>query len=398
MGINKPDGPASATRLRTTERTATLRTVADKSIVTSLDDLDVTRQETKIVQAPGERRTKMQIAKEFEQKATVELAEVMKGIEDELAGIGMKITTVERYQGIERFWKLIRNKERADSLRLQRMRSMNIQESIDRIEQHVHDVIDGLGKIEANHVSDVKKYDESLKRTLKRYKEAQPIYKDWREKRKDIEVDLAALETDLKAGTVSEEERPAKETELDELKKKLHEAEIQEKAHLTIVTDAQREIPNVQNSRDGAQKEIEAIHTMRLSFLEKLNNTRVMLETAMTNIITKAELERVRIVDPAFNKTLTLIAENNEKTAGAVLEIVAERLGKAAIDPAKSAELISNLMGHMKEFAERMDAIATEAEKGTRAPLGDGGNESAGNGRDESTSDDGDASSVDASS
>ena len=147
---------------------------------------------------------------------------------------------------------------------------------------------------------------------------------------------------------------------------------MEEKSYLAIVTDAQRTIPIVQNSRDGAQKEIEAIHVMRRALLEKLENVKVMFETAMTNVITKAELERVRVIDPTINRTTTLIAEHNEKTAGAVLELVAERLNKAAVDPAKSAELISNLMGHMKEFAQRMDAIAEEAERGNRVPAGNG--------------------------
>ncbi len=371
MGISREGSERN--ELREDSRRAQFRGDERISTITNLDDLDVTRAtEKETASDSNKRRTKMEQAKEFEGKMSEELGTIMQGIEDEVDGLGIQVVNAPKYQGMEKFLYFIGQKERASVRHLRRLKEMNLQEKVDRVFEHGKAAIVGLGKIETRHVEDVGKYDTSLKNTLRKYKEAQPEYKRWQETRSSLEIELNGLNLELQAGTVSETERPAKEVELDELKKKLHKAEMEEKSYLAIVTDAQRTIPIVQNSRDGAQKEIEAIHVMRRALLEKLENVKVMFETAMTNVITKAELERVRVIDPTINRTTTLIAEHNEKTAGAVLELVAERLNKAAVDPAKSAELISNLMGHMKEFAQRMDAIAEEAERGNRVPAGNG--------------------------
>lgn len=366
-------GPASSVRLKSDDRRAKFSAEETVSKVTTLDDLDVTRQtEAEIAPQSNKKRSKMEIAKEFEQKTTADIAEMMKGIDEEISKLGVTISTASKYQGREKFWNLIGQKERADAHRLQRLKGMSLQENLDKLKKLYSDAIDGFGRLEARHIGDVKKFNDSLALTLSRYKEAQPIYKVWRDKRKELEVELNALDLDLKAGTISEEERPAKEAELDNLKKQLHDAEIQENAHLAIVTDAQREIPSVQDARDGAQKQIAAIHTQRISMREKLNNTKVMIETAMTDVITTAELDRVNIVDPAYNKLITMISENKEKTLGATLEVVAERLGKAPIDPAKRLELYTNILGHIAAFTAKMDEIATEAERGTRVSQGNG--------------------------
>lgn len=372
MGTSEA-GRSTRTRTEERDRRARFSTETVESTITNLDDLDVTKTSSiEVASDANRRRTKMQIAKEFEVNMESELGEITKSIDAEVSGLGLVVLNAPKFQGMEKFLNLIGRTDSAQVRRLRRLKSMNLRDKVSLVSKHGNAAVVGMGRLESRQVGDVKEIDASLDTSHAKYKEAQPLYKQWQAKRKELEVDVSNLELELNAGTISEDERPAKEKEFDDLKRELHKARMEEESFLVVIKEAQTNIKSNQIKRDGALKQIEAIHIARRSLLEKLEGLAALFNTAMTDVITKAELERYNLIDPTINRTATLLLESSEKTTGAVLALVAERVNKAYLDPAKSQELMSNLMVHLKEWAAKMDEMAADAERGNRVAPGNG--------------------------
>lgn len=75
---------------------------------------------------------------------------------------------------------------------------------------------------------------------------------------------------------------------------------------------------------------------------------------------------RYKDIDPAFNKTIELLTENNIKTAGAAMALAIERAKKAAIGPDKSMKLLNELLSHINDYAAGIESLEEEAKQGNR--------------------------------
>lgn len=150
----------------------------------------------------------------------------------------------------------------------------------------------------------------------------------------------------------------------DYQKTKLREAELVE-----IVNNAQRAIPEIQKNRDAARESIQAYRQMRRGLLEKLKNFEEVMKNAMTSVRARARLERYQNMDPAINKTISLVTEHNIKHAGAAMQIAIDRASKAAINPEESLRLAQEIRGYIEEYMRGLESLEDEAQRGNRVPV-----------------------------
>lgn len=354
---------------------------AAENVVTDLESLDVRTPESSVATIDARARdykSKMQAAREFGETMDRELKEMASGLEARLQEIGQSVIDATNFKGgrekILSFFGRLGVKSALDAAqkrRLIRLDQQEVDEVVAQIAQFVVGTIQELGEIEHQYASDKQSYDELIKTVIKKLEETQPRYAEARAEKERLETELKNLTMELEAGTIDEKSRPAAERKKDDLDLEFHEALLAETEFLEIVRRAQEAVPELQKSRDSAQKSIVALRQMRRGLLEKQENFALVLKNAMTAVRAQARLERFESVDPVYNRTITLITEHNVKVAGAAMSLAIERAQHAAIDPDKSIQLAIELLGHINDFCEGIIALEDDAKKGARRPVAD---------------------------
>ncbi|MBI4991717.1 MAG: hypothetical protein HZB99_00675 [Candidatus Harrisonbacteria bacterium] len=352
--------------------------------ITGLDELDVTKEggAKTTAQVLKGASSKLAEAKVFGDRMEQELRDLCMGLETKLEEIGYSVSDSYRFRGTEKVWAFFGGlglkscTDRAQRLRLHRLQTQDVQESVKEVNDLVEKTIRELGEIEKQYLADIGDvkagtgYNATLRLVIEKLKEAQPKFREVKERREKFETELKTLQMELESGTVSESERPAKEDELEELRKNHQKAYLLETELHEVIQNAQRAIPEIQKNRDAAQQAVQSLRQMRRGLLEKMENFRIVLETAMTAVRARAKLERYENVDPALNKTITLLSEHNVKVAAAAMEIAIERAKHAAINPEDSARLLNELTESINTYATELAALEEDAKQGARKKRG----------------------------
>lgn len=364
------------------ERRADLARTVDQrqNFITNLKDLDVT-QENAYSQKQVERlHTKLEIAKKFGEDMQRELQVLCAGLEATLEQIGYTVTEAYDFQGMEKIWSFLgdygsaRFQNRAHRNRMLRLNTQNTDQSIRELNELVVETVQELGRIEDEYIVNIgtvdKKtgYSYSLYVAIEKLKTTQPLYKAAKDRKEDLDVEIRTLKLELEAGNVSDDERPAKEEELEDLEKAYNAALLEEAEYLEIVNAAQKAIPILKDNREAAQKTIQALRQMRRGLIEKQEHFEGILKNAMTSVRARAKLERYQSIDPAYNKAITLVTDLNIKVAGAAMQIAMERATKSPVDPQTHNRLTQELLGHINEYLTSLIALEDEVKKGTHVP------------------------------
>lgn len=348
-----------------------------QSYVTSLDDLKVSDERPTATKAPQVESghttpgiQRLQAAKEFGAKSSEELKDSCVGLIAKFESIGTEVTEAYHFKGIERFWALFGKSgvDKAQRVRLVRLQKMDAQKTVNQLQAFADQTIKELGIVEGMHVKQVAAYNEALRVQHEKLKEEQPQYKEARERRQALEVDRDSLKLELESGTLSEDERPQKQHDLEELEKQVHNALAEETDHLTVITNALRAIPVNQKNRDAHQQEIISIHQMRRDLLEKMQNFEELFKGAMISVLTQAKLERYDAVDPAMNLTISRLTEVNIKTAAAAMTIAIERVSKAAVSPEESLRFAEEMRERIAEWMKGIEALEEAVARGSGIP------------------------------
>ncbi|HWY35045.1 MAG TPA: hypothetical protein VNX68_10390 [Nitrosopumilaceae archaeon] len=349
----------------------------ERSVLRDVDDV-LTQNSAEQKTQTQRTGTKLDHAREVNHKTEMELRQLCEGLDSRLSEIGIVVADAQNYQGKEKVYNFLGNigmkwgKDKAASMRHDRIQTLNLDNAIKEIQSYVNETITQLGTSEGDYKMDIKLYQSNLDTVLAKQKEAMPKYLSAQTNRQSLESEVQTLEDQLKAGTLDQSERPEIEHKYEDTVRKLQQAQLDEKTYLAIVKEAKEAIPELQKSRSAASDSIQSIHAMRQAILEKFDNYRVILDRATTAMKARARLEMYQSVDPTLNKSIEAITENNVATAGAALEVWAERIKHAAIDPETSQrllnEMISNTTQSLKDLAD-----AEESAKSAR--LGGSNNE-----------------------
>lgn len=254
-----------------------------------------------------------------------------------------------------------------EQLRHERVNHMDLSAAIQQIQNYTKDTIKGLGETESEHRIALDAYEENINTVLAKQEETNPVYLEAVKKREDLEQKVKSIEPTL--NTVAQGDRPKVEQEYENLKRELEVAQFDEKTALATLHEAQRDLPILQNNRDDAAQTIQAIHAMRQNSLEKFVNFKVLLDHATKALRAQARIEEYAAVDPAFNAMISAISKNNNATAGAALEVWADRARKAAVNPELARQLIEELMVNIEEARNDLLVIEGQVTKGERMPL-----------------------------
>src|SRR5579872_6775571 len=341
---------------------------ADEISIQEMDDFLNTNQKSSDVKVTDHRAgSKMEHAKQVSAKTVQELRTVVQGITNELNSIGVLVQDAQQYQGSEKFLNVLGHvgvkwaRDRADIHRHDRIQRLDVAAATKIVEDHVASVIHELGITEQMNVSTAARIKEKIDGVLKKQEYAQPIYDKLVPQRKALQAEVESLDDELKAGTIEESQRPAKEKELEAKQRQLDELLLKEKDVADILKQTQSDLPTLRASKTAADQSIQGIHVMRRDILEKFDNCRVVLETATTAMKAKASVEMYDTIDKAFNKTLEIITENNVATAGAIIETMENRIKHGSLDPEVSNRLLSELLGHINDslraLTEQEDAL-----------------------------------------
>lgn len=340
---------------------------AGSSVLTDLTELDVRagqglERDAKL--RVDQTRTKLQQARETIQEVPKELGALTAGIEEELLRIGYKVEEARSFTAWERFLLFIGQRDKAEVSRLKRLEDQSVDESIRQITKLVLRTIEELGDIEKDYERAVGNYSADANLALQKLKEAQPKFEEATALREKYAAAIETLKLELESGTVDASARPQKEQELEILQKQYQQTHLRETDLLIIIKIANEAIRELQKNRDAAQETITSIHGMRRQLLEKQEGFSSILNNALTGVKSAARIERFNTIDPALNKTITVITDMNVKVAAGAMETLAARLEKAAIDPERSLQLAQELAENTREFLEKLEAIAAKAEEG----------------------------------
>lgn len=352
-------------------RSARLGREVQQTAITSLESFDVETQEKtpeRVREAHNQRfadsSQKLQVAKVQIDQMREDLRGLCIGLEERLNEIGYRVSEAYQFQGWEKFWSFVGFADKAADMRYQRLQKQEVDELVEEVKKLTQGTINELGQREEEFEEAKGEYRATHKRTIQKYEQAQPKYKAAQAAREKLDAEIKERELELESGVISEDVRPQKEDELEELKRERFAKHLEELDFLGVVTNAQRAIPVIEQNIDAAEKSVLAIHQMRRDALEKIQNFTTLLDNAMVSIRNRATLERYESTDPAFNKTVTLITETNIKMAGAAMQVAKQRLAKAAIDPEKASQLMDELLGHINEFLEGVSDLEEEAKEG----------------------------------
>jgi hypothetical protein len=341
--------------------------LTSKSAIRNVDDILTETTEQKVQVKQG---TKLDHAREVNHKTEMELRQLCEGLDNRLSEIGIVIDEAQNYQGSEKLYNFLGNvgmkwgKDKAASMRHNRIQSLNLDNAVKEIQSYVNETIKQLGISENDYKKDIQMYQTNLTNVLAKLKEATPKYTAAQTDRQALEAEVQELEDQLKAGTLTQLERPEIEQKFEVAQRKLQEAQLNEKTFLAVVKEATESVPELQKSRNAASDSVQSIHAMRQAILEKFDNYRVILDRATTAMKARARLEMYQSVDPALNKSIEAITENNVATAGAALEVWAERIKHAAIDPETSQRLLGEMLANTTQSLKDL----ADAEAATKAP------------------------------
>jgi chromosome segregation ATPase len=316
--------------------------------------------------------SKLDLARATSEKMAKDLAIVCRELEERFGDIGQKVVRVKRFLGLEKVGYVLGRLgfraagDWARESRTARLEKTQVDEEIEEITAFARGTIEELGKSERAYLDDKKAYQDNIDENLRKYREAMPKFQAAKQERERFQAEIEMLERELKAGAIGENELPAKELELETVKRKHHEALTEENDMSEVVRKAQEAIPELQKNRDAAQQAIISIHGMRRSLLEKIENFSSILQNAMTAVRAQNRIEAFSNIDPAMNKTIEAVTENNLKTAQAAMDIMAQRLKTAAISPEESARMASELVNNIHQFLKDLESRESEARRGPR--------------------------------
>jgi chromosome segregation ATPase len=324
-------------------------------VFTDVDDILILSGNKQAVAKTG---SKLDHAREVGHKTTDELRTLVEGLDQRISEIGITVAEAQNFQGKERFINALGKlglgfaKKKALQMRHDRLQTIDLTDAVKEIQNFVSSTIIQLGQSEADYKEDVTQYKHKLDEVLDKQIQATPQYLTVQAQRQKVENDLTTLKDELTAGTLSQAERPEKERQLEDVQRHYDDLILQEKTLAAVVKEATEAIPALQEDRDAANQSMQSLHAMRQGMMEKFNNLRVILERAATAVKAQAKAELYKSVDPAFNKAIDVITDNNIATAGALLETWADRIKHSAIDPERSKELLNQLLGHISDAAK----------------------------------------------
>lgn len=253
-------------------------------------------------------------------------------------------------------------------MRIERLQNQQVKQSVDLVSNYVRTTVNELGEVENQYKSDANDYKETINLILAKIEKSKPEHKAAAEHREKLEEQVKSLRRELEAGMVADDERPAKEQELEQLERDCQDSLLEETDRLEVLNNAQRALTGVKDNREAAEKSVIAIHQMRRGLLEKMENFRSVMENAMTAVIARAKLERYNVMDPAINKVVTEVTNHNIAVAGAAMQLAMDRAERAAIDPKEADRMTNELLGHIADYLNRLTGLADEAEAGVRRP------------------------------
>ncbi len=339
-----------------------------RSMITDVDDL----AREKSSDAPHGSH-KLQHAKEVARRTEEELGALCRGLNDKITELGIEIQRANEYHGVEWAYHVLGAAgldwahRRANVMRHRRLENLDTEQAVTELGKFVLATIEQLGESETEYEQDQEVYERKLTEVLAKQREATPLYLRALEVRQALNTEVAILEAALQEVAIAD--RPDAEGKFEAKKRALDAAKLDEATYLAVVKNAQEAIPELQKSRDAATKAIQSLHGMRQSMLEKFANFKIVLERATTAMRARAHIELFENTDPAFNAAISAITQNNVSTAGAALEVWAERIKQAAIDPKRSQELLNELLQHITDAAMSLQETETVVAAGARPPL-----------------------------
>ena len=349
--------------------------------ILDVDDV-VTQNATQENKQTDNHGSKLAHAKEVGKKTVTELQALCEGLDSRISEIGIVVEQAQTYQGSEKFFSFLGKvgiksaKDKAAVMRHERLQKLDLKQAVQEIQNYTVATINELGETETEYKMDLNMYQTKLTEILNKQTVATPKYLAAVAAREALDAKVQAAQEELNSGTVAQAARPAKEAQLEILERQQHAAQLEETSLLSIVKQAKDGIPILQKDRDAAAKAIQAVHGMRQDMFEKFNNLKVVLERATTALKANARLELYSSVDPAFNKAIETITANNIATAGASLEVWAERMKHAAIDPQKSQELLQELLGHISDYAQDLQSVEDNVKNRKPTPKAEPKNDS----------------------
>lgn len=341
-----------------------------------LRTLDVDAYAAPTVPDVTQPHSRLERARTINHRTQEELHTIVEGLNAKIAQIGIVVAEANKPHGMrEHVLTILGNcgfnsaKHNAAALRQVRLHDLNLTAVVDEIGQYVKQTIQNLGESETEYKVDVAAYQKSLDEILKKQELATPQYLAAQVRRALLKTQVDGLEALAKGA--SENDRPAAEGRYEIAQRELEQAQLEESTFLATVKEATEAIPRIQIARNAAADAIQSLHSMRQGMLEKFLNFKSVLERASTAMKALARIEMYQSTDPAFNKTIEVILENNVATSGAALEVWADRLKHAAIDPEKSQQLLQELLGHITDYARDLQQAEAQVKAGPRVKLSD---------------------------
>jgi len=298
------------------------------------------------------------------QKFKGEITDLAESLTSELTELGQFFGDVGQYQG---FWEKglarIGFTKMADRSRLKRVKSADVKENLQNILDYGHYMVGKLYNAILQNMECHAKIDSTINTTAQKLQENQPVYEQWREKKEKLEREIKSIDDKIDEET-DQKKVAAFEKEKTKLQKELHEAEINENHHFTIVDKAKKALP-VQRTHLSAYKDmIDSLTQMKTGLEQDIEHITQIYMSVPIAIQTALSTKAASQYDKGMKYATDMATDTVLKSAAGVMDETLSRAERPLIEPEK----LEGYRKFQKETRANFDAGCERIKKAHEAP------------------------------
>lgn len=275
-----------------------------------------------------------------------EISDLALSLTTELNGLGQLFGDLSQYKGLEAWVARFGFASKADSMRMSRVKSADVKQNLQTILDYGTHMVRKLHAGILENMECYAKIEASVKRASNILNDTQPIYKNWRSQREQLEREMSEL--DVKMAGAEEELFAKLSVEKTELEGKVHEAKTNEDYNFTIVNNAKDALPIMRGHLKAYADSRDALLIMKTDVEQRINHVTQVYLAVPTAIKTALSVKAASQYHKGMNYATDISTDAVFKSTAGVLAEVSARRARPLIEPEK-LELYRKAQEQMEE-------------------------------------------------
>ena len=127
-----------------------------------------------------------------------DMQELIEELTRELENLGRKVTQSNDYNGFEKMWKFIGKMNKANKLRIERIKNNNVEESMNIVIDFAKSIIESLQHQVDKNKEIYLSLEEREQAIIKKLNDSQPKYEEWRESVRSLTIQMEDVDRKIR--------------------------------------------------------------------------------------------------------------------------------------------------------------------------------------------------------